>query len=157
MSQATHRPSTDTSIDMDVNELITDADIAFSANPIEMVRKATSKINREILRLMFIQPRTEEITTRVDRLLLRSQCLSVSCVIFIYKIVHLHFLIIYPDMSWTNLCFVFTEFSAPTCSCRGACWHCRWQWFDNNVDWEVGDTSHHIQSEGGCGRCSTFY
>ena len=99
MSQATHRPSTDTSIDMDVNELITDGDIAFSANPIEMVRKATSKINREILRLMFIQPRTEEITTRVDRLLLRSQCLSVSCVIFIYKIVHLHFLIIYPDMS----------------------------------------------------------
>ena len=70
MSQATHRPSTDTSIDMDVNELITDADIAFSANPIEMVRKATSKINREILRLMFIQPRTEEITTRVERLLL---------------------------------------------------------------------------------------
>ena len=99
MSRATHRSSTDTSIDMDVNELITDADIAFSANPIEMVRKATSKINQEILRLMFIQPRTKEITTRVDRLLLRSQCLSVSCVIFIYKIVHLHFLIIYPDMS----------------------------------------------------------
>ena len=99
MSRATHRPSTDTSIDMDVNELISDANIALSTNLIDMVRKATTKINQEILRLMFIQPRTEEITTRVDRLLLRSQCLSVSCVIFIYKIVHLPFLIIYPDMS----------------------------------------------------------
>ena len=70
MSHATHRPSTDTSIDMDVNELISDADIALSTNPIEMVRKSTTKINQEILRLMFIQPRTEEITARVDQLLL---------------------------------------------------------------------------------------
>ena len=72
MSQATHRPSIDTSIDMDVNELISDADITLSTNSIEMVRKATTKINQEILRLMFIQPRMEEIIARVDRLLLRS-------------------------------------------------------------------------------------
>ena len=85
MSQATYL-SEQESIDMDVRDLMLDDDITLGVNPIEVVTKAKKKINQELLRLIFIQPQTNEIRAKLERLKNRSRCLDVSCSIFNQKI-----------------------------------------------------------------------
>ncbi|XP_059070272.1 uncharacterized protein LOC131049460 isoform X2 [Cryptomeria japonica] len=54
-------PSLEGSIHREVQPLLCDNDIAYSANLLEMIRKTQKKCNEEILQLLFIVPQTDEI------------------------------------------------------------------------------------------------
>jgi len=81
LSQVTY-PLTEKSIEMDVDEIMCDDDIASSLNPFQMLKKSVKKLNAEILRLVFIQQQMEEIREKIDHLTMRSQSLNVSYGIF---------------------------------------------------------------------------
>ena len=74
------------SIAFDVDELMCDAGIGSSLDPIEMIEKTLRKINEDILCLLFIQPQTDEIRTKVDVFVKRSHALKVSCKILNHNI-----------------------------------------------------------------------
>ena len=67
------------SIDIDVDEIMHNADIGSSIDLIKMIEKTLKKINQDILLLLFIQPQTNEIKTKVDVLVKRSKYLKLSC------------------------------------------------------------------------------
>ena len=78
-SYSTFGLASDKSIDIDVDEIMRDADIGSSLDPIKMIEKTLKKFNEDILRLLLIQPQTNEIRAKVDFLVKRSNSLKVSC------------------------------------------------------------------------------
>ena len=50
------------------DEVVAEEDIFYSTEPMETVKKALKKSNQELLRLMVIKPRIEEIKARIDDL-----------------------------------------------------------------------------------------
>ena len=83
-----------------MHELMHDAGIGSSRDPINMIEKGLKKINEDILRLMFILLQIDEIKAKVDVLVKRSHTLQVSCEILnnnIYSFSNLQFIIIYDD------------------------------------------------------------
>ena len=76
----------DKSIDINVNEIMHDAGIGYSLDPIKMIENILKKMNEDILHLLFIQPQTNEIKEKVDVLVKKSKALKVSCSILNYNI-----------------------------------------------------------------------
>ena len=74
------------SIDFDVNDLLNDADIGSSLEPVKVIENTLKEINVDILRLLFIIPQTDEIKSKVEVLVKRSQALKVSCRILNHNI-----------------------------------------------------------------------
>jgi hypothetical protein len=81
LSQATYLLE-EKSIEMDVDEIMCDDDIASSLNPFQMLKKSVRKINVEILSLVFIQPQMKQIRENIDHLMMRAHSLNVSFRIF---------------------------------------------------------------------------
>ena len=48
--------------------MVSEEDILYSIEPMETVKKALENSNQELLRLIVIRPRTEEIKARIDDL-----------------------------------------------------------------------------------------
>ena len=69
-----------------MDELMRNAGIGSSLDPIKMIEKALKKINEDIFRLLFIVPQTNEIKAKVDVLVKRSHALQVSCEILNHNI-----------------------------------------------------------------------
>ena len=72
-------PVVDESIHREVQSILCNNDIAYSTNPLDMIRKTHKKCNEEMTKLMFKVPQTDEIRERVKILTKRSQNLQVSC------------------------------------------------------------------------------
>ena len=56
VTNSTFDLASDKSIDIDVDEIMCDADIGSSLEPIKMIENTLKKSNEDILRLLFIQP-----------------------------------------------------------------------------------------------------
>ena len=69
-------------ITFDVDEMMHDAVIDSSLEPINMIENTLRKNNEYILLLLFIQLQTYEIRSKADVLVKRSHALKVSCGIF---------------------------------------------------------------------------
>lgn len=65
-------------IDIEVDSLLCDDDITYSTNPTKMIRKTEFFFNKEIFKLLFMVPQTNEIKERVKKLSKRLQKLEVS-------------------------------------------------------------------------------
>ena len=74
------------SIDFDVHELLNDAAIDYSLDPVKVIENILKKINEDILRLLFIVSQTNEIRAKVDVLVKRTHALQVSCGILNHNI-----------------------------------------------------------------------
>ena len=74
------------SITLGVDELMRDAGIGSSLDPIKMIEKALKTINEDIIRLLFIVSQTDEIKAKVDVLVKRSHALQLSCGILNHNI-----------------------------------------------------------------------
>ena len=81
-----YKTSAQQSIDFDVNELLNNADLGSSLDPIKVIEKTLKKINVDILHILFIIPQTDEIESKVEVLVNRSQALKVSCRILNHNI-----------------------------------------------------------------------
>ena len=69
-----------------MDEMMHDAVIDSSLEPINMIEKGMKKINDDILRLLFILLQRDEIKYNVDILVKRSHTLHVSCGILNHNI-----------------------------------------------------------------------
>ena len=69
-----------------MHELLHDADIGSSLDPVKVIEKTLKKINVDILRLLFIIPHTYEIKAKVEVLVKRYHALQVSCGILNHNI-----------------------------------------------------------------------
>ena len=85
-TDSTYEPASEQSIDLYVDELMHDDGIGSSLDLIKMIENALKKINEDILRLLFIQPRTYEIRAKVDVFVKRLHALEVSCGILNHNI-----------------------------------------------------------------------
>ena len=78
-SDSTFEKASEKSIYFDVHDLMHDAGIGSSLEPIKMIEKGLKKINEDILRLLFILLQRDEIKYNVDILVKRSHTLQVNC------------------------------------------------------------------------------
>ena len=81
-TDSTFEKASEKSIYFDVHDLMHDAGIGSSLEPINMIENTLRKNNEYILLLLFIQLQTYEIRSKVDVLVKRSHALKVSCGIF---------------------------------------------------------------------------
>ena len=69
-----------------MNELLNDADICSSLDPIKVIEKTLKRINVDILCVLFIIPQTNEIKAKVEVMIKRYHALLVSCRILNHNI-----------------------------------------------------------------------
>ena len=73
--------------DMDLGHILDDVDLKNSKNIRDVVQKAKTKLNQEVVNLLISDPQMmqDETQPKIDRVLLKVKRLDVRCKLFNYK------------------------------------------------------------------------